>query len=87
MTEVSIDDAGLTTDELRGIETPTLVFVGDRDEMFPLDLILSLYRALPNAELAVSPQADHFGPVTPGRAEVFANLIRDFARRHGAAEG
>ena len=57
------------------------MLAGDRDELIPLDLMVSLYRALPNAELAVCPQADHFGPGTPERAGVFAGMIRDFAGR------
>lgn len=80
-----LDYQGLTPDDLRRIDAPTLIFVGDRDEMFPLDLMVSLYRALPNAELAVCPNADHFTPVTPDRASAFATAIRDFARRHSAA--
>jgi pimeloyl-ACP methyl ester carboxylesterase len=77
--------AGLTPDDLRGIESPALVLAGDRDEMFPLDLMVSLYRALPNAELAICPQADHSGPGTPERAGMFACMIRDFAGRHTQA--
>jgi len=77
--------AGLTEDEVRRIEVPVLLFTGDRDEMVPLDMTLSLYRALPNAELAVAPGADHAGPILPDRADVFAVAIRDFARRHAQA--
>jgi pimeloyl-ACP methyl ester carboxylesterase len=78
-----LDYAGLTPDDVRRIVVPVLVFVGDRDELFPLDLMASLYRTLPDAEFAVCPQADHFGPVTAGRAGLFAEAIRDFADRHG----
>ncbi len=56
-----------------------------RDEWYTPELMVSLYRALPNAELAVCPQADHFGPVMPERAGVFAGMIRDFAGRHTRA--
>jgi hypothetical protein len=35
---------GLTPEDVRAIEAPTLVFTGDRDEMFPLDVTVSLYR-------------------------------------------
>ena len=80
-----LDYAGLTPDDLRGIESPALVLAGDRDEMFPLDLMVSLYRALPNAELAICSQADHSGPGTPERAGMFACMIRDFAGRHTQA--
>jgi pimeloyl-ACP methyl ester carboxylesterase len=73
--------AGLMPNDVGAIEEPVLVLAGDRDELVPLDLTLSLYRALPDAELAVCPQADHAGP-TPERALAFAALIGDFAQRH-----
>jgi hypothetical protein len=50
-----------------------------------LDLMVSLYRALPNAELGVCPHADHRAPILPERIAVFAGMIRDFAARHGHA--
>ena len=73
--------AGLAPDDLRAIRAPVLVLAGDRDELVPFDLTVSLYRTLPDAELAVCPRADHAGP-TPERARVFASLIRDFASRY-----
>jgi pimeloyl-ACP methyl ester carboxylesterase len=76
-----LDYAGLGPSELQAIQTPVLVLAGDRDELIPLELSVSLYRALPDAELAVCPQLSHDGP-TPERAPVLASLIRDFARRH-----
>ena len=79
-----IDYAGLSTDEVSGIEAPVLVFTGDRDRFISVDLSVALYRALPNAELAVSPGTDHRGPLTRERAELFAGMIRDFAARHGS---
>jgi pimeloyl-ACP methyl ester carboxylesterase len=71
----------LTPDQVEAIELPTLVLTGDRDELVHLDLAVALYRALPNAELAVCPNAGHEGPMTPERAPAFAGLIRDFASR------
>lgn len=79
-----LDYEGLGPAELQAIQTPVLVLAGDRDELIPLDLSVSLYRALPNAELAVCPSLTHDGP-TVERAVVFASLIRDFARRHAGA--
>jgi pimeloyl-ACP methyl ester carboxylesterase len=75
-----LDYAGLGPDDIRAIQTPTLVLAGDRDELIALDLCVALYRTLPNSELAICPQLSHDGP-SPGRATVFASLIRDFARR------
>jgi pimeloyl-ACP methyl ester carboxylesterase len=72
---------GLTPDQVEAIELPTLVLTGDRDELIPLDLAVALYRALPNAELAVCPKAGHEGPMTPEHAPAFAGFIRDFASR------
>jgi pimeloyl-ACP methyl ester carboxylesterase len=76
-----LDYEGLGEDRLDAITTPVLVLAGDRDELFPLELSVSLYRALPNAELAVCPWLSHDGPA-PERAPILASLIRDFARRH-----
>jgi len=76
-----LDYAGLTADELHRIAIPVLVLAADRDSLVPLDLMVALYRMLDNAELAVCPHATHGGPLTASRAEVFADMIRDFARR------
>ena len=60
---------GLGPHELQAIQTPVLVLAGDRDELIPLDLSAALYRALPNAELAVCPSLSHDGP-SPERGPV-----------------
>jgi pimeloyl-ACP methyl ester carboxylesterase/catechol 2,3-dioxygenase-like lactoylglutathione lyase family enzyme len=72
---------GLGPDQLRAIQTPVLVLAGDLDEFVPIDLSVSLYRALPDAELAICPSLSHDGP-SPERGPVLASLIRDFAERH-----
>jgi pimeloyl-ACP methyl ester carboxylesterase len=77
-----LDYEGLTPDAVGRIDTPVLVYTGDRDDMCPLELMVTLYRALSNAELAICPLADHFAAVTPGRASFFARVIADFAGRH-----
>ena len=76
-----LDYDGLGHDELRAIERPVLVLGGDQDELIPVALADSLYRTLPDAELAICPQLSHDGP-TPERAPVIASLIRDFALRN-----
>jgi pimeloyl-ACP methyl ester carboxylesterase len=77
-----LDYPGLTADQLGRIDTPTLVLSGDRDDFIPLDLSVALYRALPNAELAICPRSDHFQAISPERAAVFAFTINDFVARH-----
>jgi pimeloyl-ACP methyl ester carboxylesterase len=77
-----LDYEGIAPTDLRKIEVPTLIFAADRDELYPPELLLALYRALPNAELAVCPHAEHATPVTPERAHEFAAAIRAFSQRH-----
>jgi pimeloyl-ACP methyl ester carboxylesterase len=79
-----LDYQGLTPDNVRRIEAQALVVTGDRDDMIPLDRMVSLYRTLPNAELAVCSGADHFALVAQERTVgMFAEMIREFAGRHG----
>lgn len=80
-----LDYAGLAPSEVAGIEQPSLVLAGDRDDIIPLDLSIALYRALPHAELSIVPAADHSAPFAPERAAPFAAAIADFAGRHAHA--
>jgi pimeloyl-ACP methyl ester carboxylesterase len=48
----------LTTADLAGYAGPVLVMVGDRDEI-RIEHTLALFQALPDAQLAVLPGADH----------------------------
>ncbi len=41
--------------DLSQITAPTLIITGDRDEYFPVDVGLHLYRTLPSTELCVLP--------------------------------
>jgi pimeloyl-ACP methyl ester carboxylesterase len=76
-----LDYEGRRPDELAAVEEPVLVLAADRDDFIPVELGVSLFRSLPNAELAVCPALGHDG-VTPDRAGIFAALVRDFAQRH-----
>jgi pimeloyl-ACP methyl ester carboxylesterase len=69
---------GYTVDDLRGINAPTLIFVGDRDMGVGVEQAVEMYRGIPNAELAIIPNADH-----GQAAEQIANAsVMDFLRRH-----
>jgi len=65
-------------DELRQIAAPALIVWGDQDQFLPVEDAVALYRLLPNAQLAVVPNADHF--VTRTHPEHFARLVKDFVR-------
>lgn len=44
---------------LTAITQPVLLIHGDRDEYFPVEIAVELYRLLPNAALCIIPQAGH----------------------------
>lgn len=66
--------------DLGRIGVPTLVVVGDRDDVAPADEALALYRLIPRAELAVVPGADHFLPWT--HQVPYETVVLDFLLRH-----
>ena len=74
-----------TDADLRGVATPTLLLVGDRDAFVPLDDALTLYRLIPQAELAVVPGAAHGFLFT--RPAAFTSVVLDFLLRQRAAPG
>jgi pimeloyl-ACP methyl ester carboxylesterase len=81
-----LDYPGIAPEDLRQLTTSTMILIGDRDESFPPELMVQLFRILPKAEFAVCPFADHLGPLLPHRAEVFAGVIRDFVSRCVSAD-
>ena len=66
---------------LAGVTCPALVIGGDRDPIIPLDQTLKLYRALPNAQLAILPGVGHGAP---RRAQLFNLLVLEFLSRIGS---
>jgi pimeloyl-ACP methyl ester carboxylesterase len=76
------DDPNFTPPLLGTIAARTLLVHGDRDPQFPLELVLELYRSIPNASLWTLPNAGHalFGrelPRFPG-GDPFATVAADF---------
>lgn len=65
----------LTADDLRRLEHPTLVLVGD-DDVVHLDHTVALYEALPAGRLGVVPGASHL--VVFEKPRLVAELITDF---------
>ncbi|HUZ00615.1 MAG TPA: alpha/beta hydrolase [Thermomicrobiaceae bacterium] len=75
-----LDYPGLSDAEFGGITRPALVMVGDRDGDVPVEAAISMYRTLPNADLAVCPHANHSIPWR--RTGWFLDSVREFLRRH-----
>jgi pimeloyl-ACP methyl ester carboxylesterase len=51
-------EPSFTNEDLRSIEAPTLVIVGDRDIVTP-EHAVEMFRAIPRAQLCVVPNAEH----------------------------
>jgi pimeloyl-ACP methyl ester carboxylesterase len=68
---------------LRRITAPTLLVHGDRDQFFPVEVPLAMYRLLPDAELCVLPDAHHL-PNMERCSEWFNTIVLDFLARRAA---
>ena len=54
-----IEWKGFSVDELKAIKVPVLIACGDHD-LIPVERCVELSRTIPNAQLAVIPDASHF---------------------------
>lgn len=62
------DDMNFTAQSLSTITARTLVVHGDRDNFFPVEIPVSIYRSIPNAALWIIPGGDHvpiYNPTVP----------------------
>jgi proline iminopeptidase len=62
-------------DRLGALRVPTLVTVGDHDQLDP-ELALSTHRAIPGSKLVVIPEAGHLTFVD--QQEFYVRAVRDF---------
>jgi pimeloyl-ACP methyl ester carboxylesterase len=74
-----------TPADLRGIVCPTLIIHGDRDEFFPVRVPLTMYQAIPAAELCIVPNCGHGVP--HGSSRLFTTALLDFLHRNPFADG
>jgi pimeloyl-ACP methyl ester carboxylesterase len=56
---VQTDDQSFTPPQLAAIRAHTLIVTGDRDPLYPLEIFLEQYRAIPDAALYVIPNGGH----------------------------
>ena len=75
-----------SAEALARIAAPTLVLVGDRDEILPVEEAVELIRRLPAAELAVIPDADH-GAFFAAKVRPFQSAMLDFLSRQDIPAG
>jgi pimeloyl-ACP methyl ester carboxylesterase len=67
-----------TPQDFLKITCPTLILMGDRDETVAVEQAVEMYRLIPNAELAIMPNATH-SSIT---SELSMNAVLDFLVRH-----
>lgn len=75
----SYDDMNFTPQSLSRITAPTLIVYGDRDPLYPVEMALEMYRAIPRSALWVVPNGGH-GPVFFNAAAQFAQTALAFFR-------
>lgn len=68
----SYDDMNFTEPYLSTITARTLIVHGDRDEFFPVDIAIGLFRGIPHSALWIIPNGGHIpilGPLAPAFQE------------------
>lgn len=73
----SHDDLTFTPPSLARITARTLVVYGDRDPLYPVEMAVEMYRAIPGAALWVVPGGGH-GPIFADAAPLFVRTALDF---------
>jgi pimeloyl-ACP methyl ester carboxylesterase len=75
----SYDDVDFTPESLSTITARTMIVHGDRDELYPVDLAVELYRGIPGSSLWVVPEGGHgpmFGVHNPPFVYAAANFLK-----------
>ena len=75
------DPTGYPIEDIKSIEAPSLLIIGDKDEAIPLEIQLEMYNLIPNAELSIIPNMTHMNYATE-RGEVFSTVVLDFLKRN-----
>jgi pimeloyl-ACP methyl ester carboxylesterase len=71
------DDMNFDAAKLARITARTLIVHGDRDPLYPVELAVELFRAIPNAALHVVPNGGH-GPIFGEQAPPFVETAASF---------
>ena len=76
----SYDDMNFTASSLSKITAATLIVYGDRDPLYPVEMAVEMYRAIPRSALWVMPNGGH-GPIFFDAANQFAQTALAFLRQ------
>ncbi len=81
----SYDDMNFTPPYLSTITARTLIVHGDRDPLYPVQLAMEMYAAIPRSYLWVVPNGGH-GPIFGDRAPLFVETSLAFLRGDWATQ-
>lgn len=73
----SYDDLNFTPPLLSTIQVRTFIIQGDRDPLYPVELSVEMFKAIPNSRLWIIPNAGH-GPVIGSRWPEFLQTVSAF---------
>jgi pimeloyl-ACP methyl ester carboxylesterase len=73
----SYDDLNFTPPPLSTIKARTFIIQGDRDPLYPVELSVEMFKAIPNSRLWIIPNAGH-GPVIGARWSEFLQASSAF---------
>lgn len=82
----SHDDVAFTAADLARIRARTLIVHGDRDEFFPVEIPVGMYRAIPRAQLWIVPGGDH-SPTAGAAVGDFLSNVAAFLSAKGSGGG
>ena len=71
------DDMNFSGESLGAIRARTLIVHGDRDPLYPVELALEMYRAIPESQLWVVPNGGH-GPIFGEQSAPFRAAAQTF---------
>ena len=76
------DDMNFTAQQLSTIRARTLIVHGDRDNFFPVEIPVSMYRSIPNAALWIIPGGDHV-PIYDSTVPFISTALRFLDKPNG----
>ena len=80
ITKMWLNPSEFPGNRIEQINTPVLVITGDRDAAISIEESVKIYKSIPNAELAIIPNADH--NVCNEKPDIFNKIVLEFLTRH-----
>jgi pimeloyl-ACP methyl ester carboxylesterase len=78
----SYDDMNFTPTDLARISASTLIVYGDRDPLYPVEMAVQMYRAIPKSALWIVPGGGH-GPIFLDATPPFVHAALAHLRKGG----